>query len=52
MRKRLERDCNPRDRKADVRYIPSSGNRSHRDASLGGKLDGFCSGTRFRYVLR
>jgi hypothetical protein len=36
--------------KADVRYVGSSENRSH-GASLGGKLRGFCDGTRFRYVF-
>ena len=34
----------------DVEYVPSSENRSH-GALLGRMLDGFCSGTRFRYVF-
>ena len=42
---------NPRGWKADVRYVPSSENRSH-GASLGAKLADFCNGTRFRYVFR
>ena len=37
--------------KADVRYVPSSENRSH-GASLGARLEPFCNGTRFRYVFR
>jgi hypothetical protein len=49
--KGLERGRNPRGWKADVRYVPSSENRSH-GASLGAKLSEFCSGTRFRYVFR
>ena len=36
--------------KAEVRYVPSSENRSH-GASLGAKLQNFCNGTRFRYVF-
>lgn len=36
--------------KADVRYVPSSENRSH-GSSLGLKLRRFCDGTRFRYVF-
>jgi hypothetical protein len=40
----------PRGWKADVRYVESSENRSH-GASLGGKLRGFCNGTRFRYIF-
>ena len=36
--------------KADVRYVPSSENRSH-GAVLGIKLRRFCDGTRFRYVF-
>ena len=47
----LERGRNPRGWKADVRYVPSSENRSH-CASLGAKLREFCDGTRFRYVFR
>ena len=47
----LERGRNPRGWKADVRYVPSSENRSH-GAALGAKLDDFCNGTRFRYVFR
>ena len=47
----LERGRDPRGWKADVRYVPSSENRSH-GASLGGKLSKFCNGTRFRYVFR
>jgi len=46
----LERGRNPRGWKADVRYVPSSENRSH-GASLGAKLRDFCNGTRFRYVF-
>ena len=49
--KGLERGRNPRGWKADVRYVPSSENRSH-GASLGAKLQDFCDGTRFRYVFR
>ena len=49
--KGLERGRNPRGWKADVRYVPSSENRSH-GASLGSKLADFCNGTRFRYVFR
>ena len=40
----------PRGWKADVRYVPSSENRSH-GSSLGIKLRRFCDGTRFRYVF-
>jgi hypothetical protein len=47
----LRRGRNPRGWKADVRYVPSSENRSH-GASLGAKLRDFCNGTRFRYVFR
>jgi hypothetical protein len=47
----LERGRHPRGWKADVRYVPSSENRSH-GASLGAQLDRFCNGTRFRYVFR
>ena len=37
--------------KADVRYVPSSENRSH-GATMGNELRRFCDGTRFRYVFR
>jgi hypothetical protein len=47
----LERGRNPRGWKADVRYVPSSENRSH-GATLGDRLDPFCNGTRSRYVFR
>jgi len=47
----LERGRNPRGWKADVRYVPSSENRSH-GATLGDRLEPFCNGTRFRYVFR
>ena len=47
----LERGRDPRGWKADVRYVPSSENRSH-GASLGAQLEPFCNGTRFRYVFR
>jgi hypothetical protein len=47
----LERGRDPRGWKADVRYVPSSENRSH-GASLGNRLADFCNGTRFRYVFR
>jgi hypothetical protein len=47
----LERGRNPRGGKADVRYVPSSENRSH-GASLGNQLEPFCNGTRFRYLFR
>jgi hypothetical protein len=49
--KGLERGRNPRGWKADLRYVPSSENRSH-GATLGAKLAGVCNGTRFRYVFR
>jgi hypothetical protein len=49
--KGLERGRNPRGWKADVRYVPSSENRSH-GASLGAKLQDLCDGTRFRYIFR
>ena len=48
--KGLERGRNPRGWKADVRYVPSSENRSH-GSVLGIKLRRFCDGTRFRYVF-
>ena len=47
----LERGRNPRGWKADVRYVPSSENRSH-GARLGDRLERFCNGTRFRYAFR
>lgn len=47
----LERGRHPRGWRADVRYVPSSENRSH-GASLGAKLADYCNGTRFRYVFR
>jgi hypothetical protein len=47
----LERGRNPRGWKSDVRYVPSSENRSH-GATLGDRLEPFCNGTRFRYVFR
>jgi hypothetical protein len=47
----LERGRNPRGWKADVRYVPSSENRSH-GATLGKRLEPFCNGTRFRYGFR
>jgi hypothetical protein len=47
----LESGRDPRGWKADVRYVPSSENRSH-GATLGAKLRTFCDGTRFRYVFR
>jgi hypothetical protein len=46
----LERGSHPRGWRADVRYVPSSENRSH-GASLGAKLRGLCDGTRFRYAF-
>ena len=49
--KGLERGRSPRGWQADVRYVPSSENRSH-GAVLGNKLERFCNGTRFRYVFR
>ena len=49
--KGLTRGSHPRGWKADVRYVPSSENRSH-GAVLGNQLDGFCKGTRFQYVFR
>ena len=48
--KGLERGRHPRGWKADVRYVPSSENRSH-GSTLGIKLRRFCDGTRFRYVF-
>jgi hypothetical protein len=49
--KRLERGSHPRGRMADVRYVPSSENRSH-GASPGATLRGLCDGTRFRHASR
>jgi len=46
----LTRGRDPRGWKADVRYVPSSENRSH-GASLGNQLSPFCNGTRFKYVF-
>ena len=48
--KGLVRGSNPRGWKADVRYVPSSENRSH-GSTLGIKLRRFCDGTKFRYVF-
>ena len=47
----LQRGTRPRGWRADVRYVPSSENRSH-GAVLGNLLEDFCNGTRFRYVFR
>jgi hypothetical protein len=49
--KGLERGRHPRGWKADVRYVPSSENRSH-GASLGAQMSKWCDGTRVRYVFR
>jgi hypothetical protein len=49
--KGLTKGRHPRGWKADVRYVPSSENRSH-GASLGGQLRAYCNGTRFRYAFR
>jgi hypothetical protein len=46
----LERGSNPRGWRADVRYVPSSENRSH-GSTLGTKLRRLCNGVRFRYVF-
>jgi hypothetical protein len=51
LRKCLERGRHPRGWKADVRYVPSSENRSH-CASMGNQLRPYCNGTRFRYRFR
>jgi hypothetical protein len=48
--KGLEGGTDPRGWKADVRYVPSSENRSH-GSSLGAKLRRFCNGVRFRYAF-
>jgi hypothetical protein len=47
----LERGRHPRGWRADVRYVPSSENRSH-GASLGAQMSKWCDGTRVRYVFR
>jgi hypothetical protein len=47
----LERGRDPRGWRADVRYVPSSENRSH-GAALGNMLRDLCNGTRFRYVFQ
>ncbi len=49
--KGLQRGRDPRGWKADVRYVPSSENRSH-GASLGEQMSKWCNGTRVRYVFR
>jgi hypothetical protein len=49
-RRGLVRGSSPTGWMADVRYVPSSENRSH-GSSLGSKLRRFCDGTRFRYVF-
>ena len=46
----LTRGINPIGWRAHVGYVRSSENRSH-GASLGGKLRGFCNGTKFRYIF-
>jgi Deoxyribonuclease NucA/NucB len=48
--KGLTHGTHPRGWKADVRYVPSSENRSH-GSTLGTKLRRFCDGTRFRYAF-
>lgn len=48
--KGLERGTDPRGWKADVRYVPSSENRSH-GSSMGAKRRRFCNGVRFRYAF-
>ena len=48
--KGLARGSNPRGWKADVRYVPSSENRSH-GSTMGIKLRRYCDRTRFRYVF-
>jgi hypothetical protein len=40
----------PRGWRGDVRYVPSSENRSH-GSTMGAKLRRFCEATRFRYVF-
>jgi hypothetical protein len=49
--KGLERGRDPRGWRADVRYVPSSENRSH-GAALGNMLRDLCNGAHFRYVFR
>ena len=46
----LVRGINPVGWMVDVAYVPSRENRSH-GSSLGGKLRGFCNGTRFQYAF-
>jgi hypothetical protein len=46
----LTKGSSPRGWRADVRYVPSSENRSH-GSTLGIKLRRFCDGTRFQYVF-
>ena len=46
----LSAATHPRGWKADVRYVPSSENRSH-GSSMGAKLRRFCNGVRFRYAF-
>jgi len=46
----LERGSNPRGWRADVRYVPSSENRSH-GSTLGIKLRRLCNGVRVRYAF-
>ena len=48
--KGLRRGTGPRGWKADVRFVPSSENRSH-GSTMGQLLRPFCDGTRFRYVF-
>jgi DNA-binding beta-propeller fold protein YncE len=49
--KGLERGQHPRGWQADVRYVPSTENRSHRVLRRR-MLSRFCDGTAFRYVFR
>lgn len=46
----LMRGINPLGWMGDVKYVPSSENRSH-GSTMGIKLRRFCNGTRFRYVF-
>ena len=48
--KKLTKGRNPRGWEADVRYVPSSENRSN-GASLGNQLSPFCNGTKFKYLF-
>jgi hypothetical protein len=48
--KGLTQGSDPRGWKADVRYVPSSENRSH-GSTMGIKLRRFCNGTMFRYIF-